>query len=585
MANSIPDTGSLLAIDVGSVTTRAMLFDIVDNRYRYLASGESRTTDGDPYFNVSEGIRIALDHLQRICGRRFIGADEQLIIPSKIDGTGVDSFAATFSVGTPVNVVAVGLLEEISVESAIGLAESISSKIRGVISLNDHVKTEARVNLIVGSKPDLVIAAGGIEKGASHAVRKLLDAVGLACYLLPTDERPEILFAGNQEIKPELISSLENIATIHYAPNIRPELDVEQIEPAKDFLSSLVVHINERRIPGVSELNAWANGGLLPTPTAFSRVIKFLSEAHPSTKGVLGVDIGASAITLSAAFAGKLAHGVYPQFGLGSELGSMLEKADMRDINRWLMYDTPDQQVHEYLVNKAMYPSALPVTLEELDLEQAIARQSMRNALQIIARRWPENAHFSRPGLLPWVEPILASGSIFSKSPGTAQTVLMLLDGLQPTGVTTLILDQNHIAPVLGAAAAINPLLAVQVMDTSSFSHLGTVISPVGNVHPGTPVLRLRVEYSNGRESSHEVKQGALDVLPLPYGQSAKIQLQPLQKCDVGMGAPGRGGSLRVSGGLLGVIIDARGRPLSYPVERSRRRELVKKWLWTLGGR
>jgi hypothetical protein len=81
------------------------------------------------------------------------------------------------------------------------------------------------------------------------------------------------------------------------------------------------------------------------------------------------------------------------------------------------------------------------------------------------------------------------------------------------------------------------------------------------------------------------VKQGNLEVLQLPYGQTGRIQLQPLHRFDVGMGAPGRGGGLRVMGGTFGVIIDARGRPLSLPDDCSRRQELFKKWLWTLGGR
>jgi hypothetical protein len=69
----------------------------------------------------------------------------------------------------------------------------------------------------------------------------------------------------------------------------------------------------------------------------------------------------------------------------------------------------------------------------------------------------------------------------------------------------------------------------------------------------------------------------------LPNGQRAELQLQPLHKYDVGMGGLGRGGSLRVVGGALGVIIDARGRPLPLPTDPARRREIIGKWRWTLG--
>lgn len=81
-----------------------------------------------------------------------------------------------------------------------------------------------------------------------------------------------------------------------------------------------------------------------------------------------------------------------------------------------------------------------------------------------------------------------------------------------------------------------------------------------------------------------EIKQGALEVLPLPLGRSAKLNLLPLHRADVGMGGPGRGGSLKVTGGVLGVVIDARGRPLRLPQDVARKLELYRKWLWSLGG-
>mgnify|MGYP001052323740 CR=1 FL=1 len=51
----------------------------------------------------------------------------------------------------------------------------------------------------------------------------------------------------------------------------------------------------------------------------------------------------------------------------------------------------------------------------------------------------------------------------------------------------------------------------------------------------------------------------------------------------LGACGPGVGGKVDVVGGALGVIIDARGRPLTLPQDPARRIELVKKWQWTLG--
>ena len=96
-------------------------------------------------------------------------------------------------------------------------------------------------------------------------------------------------------------------------------------------------------------------------------------------------------------------------------------------------------------------------------------------------------------------------------------------------------------------------------------------------------VLRARLTYDNGTEARADVKYGSLELLPLPTGQSARLTLQPQRGADVGFG-PGRGGTVSVSGGAMGVVIDGRGRPLALPDDPVRRRELIKKWLWTIGG-
>jgi hypothetical protein len=160
--------------------------------------------------------------------------------------------------------------------------------------------------------------------------------------------------------------------------------------------------------------------------------------------------------------------------------------------------------------------------------------------------------------------------------------MLMLLDGLQPAGVTTVLLDQNNLVSALGAAADVNPLLSVQVLGSNTMVNLGAVIAPLGTARVGTPILRVKITYEGGREVNLDVKYGSLEVLSLPMGAVATLRLQPLHRFDVGMG-PGRGGRLQVVGGALGVVIDARGRPLVLNSDPIRRREKMQKWLWTLG--
>jgi len=583
MATSTVDAESLLSIDVGSITTRAALFDLVDGRYRYLGSGSALTTAYAPFHDIGEGIRSALDRLQLVTGRVLVGGDERLIIPSKDDGSGVDTLVATLSAGPPLNMILLGLLEDVSLESARRLASTTYARVVDSISLNDRRKPEDRIDAILRLRPDIILATGGTEKGASQSVLKLLESIGLASYLMPEDERPAVLFAGNQALQEDVQKSLGKLLRLQFAPNVRPTLEVEQTEATQVHLSDLYRSVRSRKLSGVEELDIWAGGGLMPTATAFGRVIRFLSKVYDPVKGVLGVDVGASATTIAGAFNGELALSVFPQFGLGKSLAELVEYCSPEAIARWLHIEMSASSIREYLHQKSIYPASVPATAEELHLEQALARQVMQMALRKATSFFPAKVMRYGPSLSPWFEPIVASGSVLTRAPNYAQSLLMLLDGVQPTGVTTIVLDQNHIAPALGAAAAINSTLAVQVLETSTLHNLGTVISPVGNARFGTPVLRLRITYEDGREVPVEVKQGSIEVLPLPAGQSAKLNLTPLQRYDVGMGGAGRSGGLRVVGGALGVVIDARGRPLKMPEDPARRRELIRKWRSTLG--
>src|SRR5512136_1917825 len=113
MPGSLVDADSLLAVDVGAVTTRAALFDVVEGHYRFIGAGHAPTTAAAPYRNISEGVRLAIENLQNVTGRKFLGADLHLIVPSQ-EGTGVDTFAATLSAGPAIKTAVVGLLDDVS---------------------------------------------------------------------------------------------------------------------------------------------------------------------------------------------------------------------------------------------------------------------------------------------------------------------------------------------------------------------------------------------------------------------------------------------------------------------------------------
>jgi len=581
MATSLVTSDSLLAVDIGSVKTRALLFDVIDGRYRFLASGSGNTTIGPPYYDSGEGVRKAISNLSVVTGRTFLDKDENLITPTKPDSTGIDSFALTISAGIPLKVVAVGLVQEVSVRSARHLAETIFSKIVSTLSLDDQRSQEARIDTILKLRPDLIIIAGGIEGGESASISKLFEAVGLACYLLPKGLRPQIIFSGNQKMQKEVEESLGVLGGLHIAPNIRPSWEVESLAPAQKTLVDVFRKLRTGKSISLRELDSWSKGRMMPTSVAFGRIIRVLSKIYDPAKGVLGIDLGASSATIVSSFNGKSAIGVYPHFGMGQSVPEVLRRSKVEEITRWLPLDISPDEVMDFLHNKIIYPNSLPMTPEDLALEQAIIRQTLRTLVRRISYSFPENSSRTGSEILPLFEPIMIAGNAITKTP-PGQCMLMLLDGLQPTGVTTILLDQNSLVSALGASAEINPILAVQVLGSNTVQNLGTVIAPVGSARVAAPILQGQITYADGRESMFEVKFGTIEVLPLTLGEKATLKLQPLHRFDIGMG-PGRGGTLQVAGGTLGIVIDARGRPLPQPPDPAKRRGQFKQWLRILG--
>ncbi len=584
MSRSSASADSVLAIDVGTTNTRTALFDVVDNRYRFIASGTAPTTVNAPYKDIGEGIGIALDRLQAITGRIIIGSDGSFIIPTRIDGSGVDKIVATLSAGPPLKVIVLGLLDDLSLGSVRRVAESTYSKVVDSIGLNDPRNPAERIDAIIKHSPDLIIVAGGTNGGASQSVIQLLESVGLASYLIPKEKKPEVLFAGNETLQEEVKQIMGSLVSVDCAPNIRPTLGAERVSAVHIPLAKLVGKVQARRISGVQELDRWSEGKMLPSATAFGRIIRFLSKIYDPKKGVLGVNVGAGSTIIAAGFSGKISLGVYPEYSLGSQLKELLTHTSLQSISRWLHEDVSRDYMQDYLHTKALYPASIPATNEDLDIEQALARQAMRLSINRLAADFLPLARRSSQKLLPQFEPILASGSVLTCAPSKGHSLIMLLDGIQPVGITTFVLDESHIISAIGSVAAVNPVLPVQVLETSAFVNLGTVISPLSNVRANTPILKVKMQTDDGNEQDLVVKQGSLATLPLPIGQSARLNLSPLQRADVGMGGPGRGGKLQVIGGALGVIFDARGRPIRLSSDMAKRREENRRWLMQLGG-
>ncbi|MBE7535738.1 MAG: glutamate mutase L [Anaerolineales bacterium] len=585
MPTSLIQTESILAIDIGAAATRAIFFDVVEGQYRFIAIGQAPTTAEAPYKHVGIGVREAIRNLQAVLGATLLGPqDDNLIVPSQPDGSGVDAVVATISAGPTMRTVIAGLLPDVSLQSARRLAESTYTQIVDTLSLADRRKPDQQLDDIIRARPDLILLAGGVDGGASRSIMEMFETIGLACYITPEEKRPMILYAGNQQLASNAQETLsQHAAVFATSPNVRPSLEVEDVEPASAELADLTVKLRKRQLKGVDELYLWTGGTILPTAYAQGRMTRFLSQLYESRRGLLHVNLGASGATIAAGFNGDLTLGVYPQFGLGENLNALLQHTEIEQIMRWMSLDISANTLREYLFQKSLYPASVPATLEEHAILQAIARQALYLAMRATQRRFPARMRMAQAGRMPKLDLILAGGGAVADSASLGQSLLLLLDAVQPEGIAPIMFDQNNIMGPLGAAATRNNFLPQQVVEAGAFLGVGTVVSVVASAAIGDRVVRAKLTYEDGSETRTEVKFGGLETLSLPNGKTARLTLAPFGRADAGLGA-GRSGSLTVTGGALGVIIDARGRPLNLPADPVRRRELIKRWSYAVGG-
>jgi hypothetical protein len=309
----------------------------------------------------------------------------------------------------------------------------------------------------------------------------------------------------------------------------------------------------------------------MPASRSFERLVAYLGQHNGLN--VIGANIGSRSTTLARQIWGQSPNSTTrSDTGVGHSLTSLLKATPIEKFHRWLPFDISPEELYDQLLNKTMHPTTLPTSAEDLMIEQAITREALRLAANPAQRKT----------LATQWNLMIGAGRPLTGSPHAAHAALVMIDGLEPYGVTSLALDKNGLVNMLGAIAAVEPLAAVKVAAQDAFLYLGTVVAPAGHGTPGKTAVKIKLTYENDEHYEKEVLYGDIEVIDLPLGQKARLEVRPARYFDIGLGQPGRGAVAEVEGGVLGVIIDARGRPLRLATDDIERQEQLQQWLSAL---
>ena len=594
MSDQAQEIRSILATDCGSTTTKAILIEKRGDEYHLVARGEAPTTVEAPVEDVTAGVINAITEVEELAGRRLL-KDGQIIKPQQ-GNEGTDLYISTSSAGGGLQMMVAGVVRNLTAESAERAALGAGAIVMDVIAANDKRLPHEKIERIRHLRPDMVLLSGGIDGGTTSHVVELAEIIEAAnpkprlgvSYQLP------VIYAGNKDAGEIVGERLGDKMALEVVDNLRPVLERENLMPTRlkiqdQFLEHVMAHA-----PGYRKLISWTDAPIMPTPGAVGAIMQTIAARQNIE--VVGVDIGGATTDVFSVFKNQEGEAIFNRtvsanLGMSYSISNVLAEAGMENVLRWVPFDIDVSDLGNRIKNKMIRPTTIPQVLEELIIEGAIAREALRLAFdqhkqlavelrgvqqqRTISEAFAQSETGATLVDMLSLDLIVGSGGVLSHAPRRNQAMLMMIDAFQPEGVTHLAVDSIFMMPQLGVLAQVNEAAATQVFERDCLIHLGTCIAPVGITSPGN----LGVTISG--DLTETVPFGELRLYPLGVGEKARVTIQPERRLDMGAGR-GQPVEAEVEGGVVGLVVDTRGRPLEVSNASSERVALLKKWFQAL---
>jgi hypothetical protein len=521
-----------LLVDIGSAWTKAAVVGRALGRWRIVAHAAQPTAWDEDELIATLAARLAGPADPRVSRRiAALLADAPRI--------------AVHTPARPGRIALAAVSSELSGRAARRAAEAAGWVVVEAVTVDDGRPVVERLSALQSAEVDAWLIAGGFDEEGGEGA---LEVAGLVAAARGGGRSP-VVWAGSTGLT-ERVGAFFEPGALRAVANPRPSADRENLLPLRRYLDGLIERLVER---GAARQLA---------PIGFGRAVAELARA--SRLRVLGVDLGARYATWASADENGIAESrVVALGGLASPL--LTAPGGPTRIARRLPVAIDELAVADALQNLRARPGSIPQTDEEL----AVVHGAARDRLADLAANGPQPEA---------IDLLIGSGRTIGSAPLPAQAMQLLLDGIRPVGIVQVAIDP---------AGALGPLGALR--DDEIVEGLGTLrddlLTPLGAAvvcrggRTGHFSMSVTVHRVGWRSLGPiEVRPGQLEVVPLPRGQVAEleIELDPA----VSLGAPRRTRRLRasVSGGAVGVILDARDAPLLLPRRSDDRRAVLSAW-------
>jgi uncharacterized protein (TIGR01319 family) len=588
------DMEYILVTDVGSTTTKARFFSNQSGEWRFVVAGEAPTTVESPYEDVTMGVQNAVREIEELTGHKILAPDGSGITVPNEHGAGVDLYCTTSSAGGGLQMMVGGFIKAITAESANRAALGAGSIVMDVFAENDGRAPYQKIRRIRSLRPDMILVAGGTDGGDTTHVIQLIELIKAAdpkprlgvSYKLP------LVYAGNKDVRPQAQSLLGENFALEIVDNLRPVLEVENTEPARRAVHELFMEHVMSHAPGYPNLMKWTDVDIMPTPAGEGIAIQLIADTFK--KNTIGVGLGGATTNVYSVVDSRFVRSVSANLGMSYSVSNVMKEAGLANIMRWLPFERDEEDIGRRLSNKMIRPTTIPQTLEELIIEHSVAREALRLGLghhKSIATRLKgmklgegmERGTFFDQELaetyidMLTLEVIAGTGGLLSHAPDRIQSMMILTDAWQPEGVTWMFQDSVFMMPHLGVLSTVYRDAAWNIFEKDCLVRLGTNIAPKGQITPGSEVMKVSWTNPDGSEFQETVRGGEIKRIKLPDGVEVDALVEPARGLDVGA-EPGKSLEAKVIGGIGGVILDGRGRPIQLPDEANARRAMLREW-------
>jgi uncharacterized protein (TIGR01319 family) len=551
-----------------------------------------------PFEDVTKGVLNAVMEVEELSGRTILDGDK-IITPD--NGTsGVDIYVSTSSAGGGLQMMVAGVVKSMSGESAERAALGAGSIVMDVLASNDGRLPHEKITRIRQLRPDMILLSGGTDGGTTTHVMELAEILAAANprprlgqnYKLP------VIYAGNNKAQDSIKKTLGEISDLDIVDNIRPVLEQENLEPSRDKIHDLFMEHVMAQAPGYKKLMSWTDAPIMPTPGAVGSLIEMIAKKENIS--VVGVDIGGATTDIFSVFEGKFNRTVSANLGMSYSICNVLAESGLDNVLRWVPFDIDRSELTNRIGNKMIRPTTVPQSLEELVIEQAIAREALRLSFiqhkefatslkgvqseRTISDAFEQSSSGQSLVNMMELDLLVGSGGVLSHAPRRQQSARMLIDSFMPEGITQLAVDSIFMMPQLGVLANIDKeelkddasQAALEVFDNDCLIRLGTCVTPVGSIKPNSKMADVTLTFNDGTVKDLVINEGTLEMMEYPY-EEVKVSIKPVRGIDVGAGK-GEALDSVIYGGVVGLIFDGRNRPITLSKESNERIDSLLSW-------